>query len=216
MELRLGSTSTDSTPRDEISDELGRDGVEELGSDRDTKAGKIAQELASKTETLVDLERAIEVWVIDETLPSDGCAWFLSDGQQSSTVDDFTTYFAVTRRMMSETRTGGGGEEISLQVGPHDYEEVPPIWDLGFEEPSILDSLLRRVDRAGADDNEDSIIVARQNSSGIVASRSDGLLRDGRRNDFMTEQSRLNEGVVLEEIESEMSICWGVVMDVRQ
>jgi hypothetical protein len=77
VELRLGSTSADSTPRDEVRDELGGDGVEKLGSDRDTKACKIAQELTSKAETLVDLEGAVEVWVIDKTLPSDGRAWFL-------------------------------------------------------------------------------------------------------------------------------------------
>ena len=80
VKLRLGSTSTNSTPRDEISNELGRDGVEKLRSDRNTKSGEIAQELASKAETLVDLEGAIKVWVINETLPSDGRAWFLMEG----------------------------------------------------------------------------------------------------------------------------------------
>lgn len=40
------------------------------------------------------------------------------------------------------------GEEgaINSQVGPHDNEEVSPFWDLGFEELSVGDGLLRRVD----------------------------------------------------------------------
>jgi hypothetical protein len=80
VELRLGGTSTDSTPRDEVGDVLGRDSVEKLGSDGNAKVGKIAQELTGKTQTLVDLEGTVEVWVVDETLPSDGCAWFLLGG----------------------------------------------------------------------------------------------------------------------------------------
>ena len=50
---------------------------------------------------------------------------------------------------------------------------------------------------AGANDNENSIIAAGQNSSGIVASGSNGLLSDGRRNYLVAEQSGLNEGIVL-------------------
>jgi len=80
VELRLGRTSTNGSPRNEISDVLGRDGVEELGSHWDTKASEIAQELAGKAEALVDLEGAVEVRVIDETLPSDSRAWFFEVG----------------------------------------------------------------------------------------------------------------------------------------
>lgn len=36
VELRLGSASANSTPRDEVSNVLWRDCVEKLGSDRDT------------------------------------------------------------------------------------------------------------------------------------------------------------------------------------
>ena len=81
VELRLSGTSTDGTPRDEVSDVLGRDGVEKLGSDGDTEASKVAQELTSKAQTLVNLESSVEVRIIDETLPSDGRARFLQKGQ---------------------------------------------------------------------------------------------------------------------------------------
>lgn len=55
------------------------------------------------------------------------------------------------------------------------------------------------MDGAGADDDKNSVIVACQNSRSTVASGSDGLLRDRRRNDLVTKQSRLDEGVVLKE-----------------
>jgi hypothetical protein len=159
MELRLSGTSTNGTPREEVSDVLGRDGVEKLGSDRNADVGEITQKLTSKTETLVDLEGTIKVWVIDETLPSDGCAGF-------------------------------------FKVGPHDDEEVTPFGDLGFEELSIIDRLLRRVDRAGANDDDKSIVVSGQNSSGIVTSGGDGLLGGSTRHDLVAQKCGLNERVI--------------------
>lgn len=159
VELGLSSASTNSTPRDEVSDVLRGDGVEKFRPNRDSKAGKVAQELPSKTKALVDLEGAIEVWIIDETFPPDGCAWL-------------------------------------FEVCPHDDEEVAPFGDLGFEKLGIGDGLLGRMDRAGANDNENPIIVACQNSSSSVAGRSDGLLGDRGGNDLMAEESRLNEWVV--------------------
>jgi len=150
VKLRLSGTSTDSTPRDKVSNVLGRDGVEKLGSDGNAEVGEVAQKLTSKAETLVDLEGPIEVWVINESLPSDGCAGF-------------------------------------FKVSPHNDEEVTPFGDLGLEEFSVIDRLLRRVDRAGANDNEKSIIVSGQNSSGIVASRGDGLLRGSSRDDLVAQ-----------------------------
>lgn len=159
VELRLSGTSANSTPRDEISNELGRDGVEKLRTDRHTQIGEVAQELASQAETFVNLEGTVKVRVIDEPLPSHSRAWF-------------------------------------LEIGPHDDEEVSPFWDLGFEEFGIGDGLLRGVDRARADDNENPVIVSCQNPGGGVTSGSDGLLRERGRNDLVTKQSRLNEWIV--------------------
>jgi hypothetical protein len=34
--------------------------------------------LSCDAEALVNLEGAINIWVIDETLPANGCAWFLA------------------------------------------------------------------------------------------------------------------------------------------
>jgi len=86
----------------------------------------------------------------------------------------------------SEVNGTKQGEGISSQVGTHDDEEVVPFWNLGFEELGVSDGLLGRMNRAGANDDQDPVIVSGQNPCGIVAGRSDGLLRRGGRNDLVT------------------------------
>jgi hypothetical protein len=76
VKLRLSSTSTDGTPRDEVGDVLRGDSVEKLRSDGDAEVRKVAQKLTSKAQAFVDLEGSVEVWVVDEALPSDSCTWF--------------------------------------------------------------------------------------------------------------------------------------------
>ena len=77
MNLRLGGAGADGTPGDEVGDVLGRDGVEQLGADGDAHRGEVAEELAGEAEALVDLERAVNVGVVDEALPADSRARFL-------------------------------------------------------------------------------------------------------------------------------------------
>lgn len=60
----------------------GGDGIEELGPDGDTTVGELAEQVASNAETLVDLERAINVGVVDQTLPADSRARLLAVGGQ--------------------------------------------------------------------------------------------------------------------------------------
>ena len=92
----------------------------------------------------------------------------------------------------------GKGGKVDSQVGPHDDQEVAPFGNLGLEEFSIVDGLLRRVDRAGTDDDEDPIIVSGQNPGGIVASRGNRLLGGRGRDDLVAEEGGLDEGVVLQ------------------
>lgn len=79
VQLRLSRARPDGAPGDEVGDELGRDGVEELGADGDAVVSEVAEELARETETFVDFEGAVDVRVIDEAFPSDGGAGFLRD-----------------------------------------------------------------------------------------------------------------------------------------
>ena len=51
-------------------------------------------------------------------------------------------------------------EATDLQVGPHSDEEVSLLQNLGFEKLCVSDGLLRRVDGAGSDNNENLMIRA--------------------------------------------------------
>lgn len=59
-------------------DVLGRNGIEKLGTNGDTHGGEIAEDLTSDTNALVDFEGVVDVGVVDETFPSDGCAGLLA------------------------------------------------------------------------------------------------------------------------------------------
>jgi hypothetical protein len=85
---------------------LGRHRVEKLGSHGDAKAGEITQKLTGKAEALVDLEGAVEVWIVDETLPSDSRAWFLMQGQRSPVQDASITYFAALAKTSQICKQG--------------------------------------------------------------------------------------------------------------
>jgi len=92
---------------------------------------------------------------------------------------------------------GEKNKAVNSQVSPHDNEEVAPFRHLRLEEFGVSDGLFRRVNRAGANDNNKSVIVSGQDSSAIVASGSDSLLGGRRGDDFMAKQGRLDEGVIL-------------------
>ena len=54
-----------------------RDRIKKLNANWDAKIGEITKELPCNTEAFVDLERTVDIWVIDESLPSDSSPWFL-------------------------------------------------------------------------------------------------------------------------------------------
>ena len=83
------------------------------------------------------------------------------------------------------------------QVGTHDDKEVGPRIKLLLEELGVLDCLLSRMDRTGADNDEKTVIGTRENSGSIEASRGNGSLRDLRGRNLVSKKSRLNEGVIL-------------------
>lgn len=84
MELRLGSTGTNSAKGDQISHILRGDGVEHLRSNRHARAGEIDVELAGDAETLVDVEGLVNVGVVDQTLPSNGGTGLLEVGAHNN------------------------------------------------------------------------------------------------------------------------------------
>ena len=90
MELRLGGARADGAPGDEVGNVLRGDGVEQFRADGHAEAGEVAEQLARKAKTLVNLEGAVDVRVVDEPLPADSRARFLrrraSDTQRADAV----------------------------------------------------------------------------------------------------------------------------------
>lgn len=104
----------------------------------------------------------------------------------------------ILRYMTGVRKSQNKVETDDSQIGPHHDLKITPFRDLRFEEFSVINGLLRRMNGAGADDDKESIVISRQDPGRIVASRGNGLLGGRRRNDFVTEQSGLNKGVILE------------------
>lgn len=77
MDLGLGGSGTDSTDRETVVEELGRDGIEHFGGNGHTLIRQVSEQLARRAETFVDFEAVVDVRVVDQTLPADCCAGLL-------------------------------------------------------------------------------------------------------------------------------------------
>lgn len=77
VNLGLGRTCSNGAPRHEISSVLRSDCVQEFASGGKTHLRYVQQKSATKPKALVDLETAVHVRIIDETLPANGRARFL-------------------------------------------------------------------------------------------------------------------------------------------
>ena len=65
----------------------------------------------------------------------------------------------------------------NVQIGSHDNKKIGPVSELRLEEFRILDSLRGAMNGTGSHDDEETIVLASENSSGVVASRCNGPLR---------------------------------------
>ena len=66
------------------------DGVEQLARDRHAARGQLGKERASYPQTLVDLEGAVDLGVVDESLPSDSSARLFGASCQQAVSKAFT------------------------------------------------------------------------------------------------------------------------------
>ena len=80
VKLRLGGAGTDGADGDEVSEELGGDGVEHLAGNGHARGREVLEELPGDPEALVDLEGLVDIRVVDEALPADGGAGLLEVG----------------------------------------------------------------------------------------------------------------------------------------
>ena len=74
MHLAFGIASADRTPADQVADVLRGDRVKPFRSCRESKAQHIGQHLACEPHALANVELAVEIRIVDQTLPTDGGA----------------------------------------------------------------------------------------------------------------------------------------------
>ena len=72
MDLTLARTGTDRAPADEVRVELGHDRIEELASGRKAQVRHVEQKAARLAQPGADREAAIELRIVDQSLPADG------------------------------------------------------------------------------------------------------------------------------------------------
>lgn len=77
VQLGLGRAGANGTHREQISEELGRNGIEHLGGNGHALGSQVDEELARQAQTLVDLEATIDIGIVDQALPADGRAGLL-------------------------------------------------------------------------------------------------------------------------------------------
>jgi len=61
-----------------VGDVLRRNSIEEFTANRDTEISEITEQPTGGTKTLVDLETAIYIGIVDESLPADGGTRFFA------------------------------------------------------------------------------------------------------------------------------------------
>jgi hypothetical protein len=89
-------------------------------------------------------------------------------------------------------------EAMDIQVGSHDDLEVGELLNLGPEESSVLDGLLGVVNGTGTNDDQETVVIASDDSCRSIAAFGDGFLRSRGQLHLVTKEARLDEGIVLE------------------
>ena len=124
MNLALGRSRANRSPRHQVRDELRRNRVEELRPGRQPHFGQGAQQAARDAQPVIDVEASVEIGIVDQSLPPDGGARL-------------------------------------LEVGAHDDQQIfGMLITQRFEPLGVLEGCVRVVNRAGADDHQQSIILA--------------------------------------------------------
>src|SRR3954451_9291589 len=77
MDLALGRARPNCTPGDQIGDELRCNRIKELNPCRQTHADDVNQQAAGDGQALINREAAIQVWIVDQSLPTNGRSWLL-------------------------------------------------------------------------------------------------------------------------------------------
>lgn len=121
VQLRLSGSSTNCSEGDQISEELRGDGIKHLRCNWHSSRGQIAEELSADSETLVDLEALIDIWIVDQALPADSCARLL----EVSTHDNADVIRELVRELLQASAVlQCGGWVVDRARADHDKKAV--------------------------------------------------------------------------------------------
>jgi hypothetical protein len=169
VKLRLGGAGTNGTDRDTVGKELRRNGVEHLGGNWQTLSGQVNEKLAGNTETLVDLEGVVNIGVVDETLPANGCSGLLEVGAH----DDAEIVGEFVRELLESGSVLLGGSRVVDGARTNDDEKSVALAEDNVG--SILTALdnglcglLGQRDLGGEESRRDQRILSKD--SGIIGS----------------------------------------------
>src|SRR3989442_5420995 len=137
MDLALRRAGADRPPGDEVRGELRRNRIEELRARGKAELDQVEQEPAGEAEALVDGEGAVEVRIVDESLPADRRARL-------------------------------------LEVDAHHETEVAAELVGGLLQTArVVETRPWIVDGAGADDDEQAVVLAGQDANDLLAGAAD-------------------------------------------
>src|SRR2546428_5241942 len=137
MDLALRRAGADRPPGDEVRGELRRNRIEELRARGKAELDQVEQQPAREAEALVDGEGAVEVRIVDESLPADRRARVL---------------------------------EVDAH---HETEVAAELVGRLLQTARVVESGRWIVDGAGADDDEQAVVLAGQDANDLLAGAAD-------------------------------------------
>lgn len=120
VDLAFGGPCADGSPDDEVGEVLRRDGVEELCAAWDAAICEFEQQAACNAQTFVNIERVVEVGVVDQPFPADGRARFFKVDPH----DDQQVFFVLLHFDFESFRVLDGCVDIVNGAGSCHHQEA--------------------------------------------------------------------------------------------
>jgi hypothetical protein len=149
VQLGFGGSGANGTYGDTVGQELRRDGVEHFTGDGHAARGEVDEHLSRNTKTLVDLERRVDIGVINQTLPANSSTGLL----QVSSHNDAKVVRQCVCELLQTSRVLQSSLGVMDGTRPNDNEKTVTVAsdDLSSLDTPLddsLDSIFRKRDLA--------------------------------------------------------------------
>ncbi|MNF99570.1 hypothetical protein D3C84_824740 [compost metagenome] len=120
MSLGFGGARADGRPADQVLQVLRGDRVEGFGGGWQAFFGQVQQQLATDVQAILDLERVVQVRVVDQAFPADGGAWLL----EIHAHDQIQGIGHFRRENLQALGVLVGRLDVVDRAGPDDHEQA--------------------------------------------------------------------------------------------